>query len=634
MITGSILTMRNDQIANRHKKPSSDKGYSYLILSMIGALIIILSLSFFGEDISILVGNLIYVPINLAFVAMSALLVIKHRKTESIVFLVCFLLSAIFWFAAELAWAIIELVLHEEPFPSLADFFYVGGYVPLTIAFYLLVKSNSKSISWDAKIISTTITSTLLIPLILLTAASPYDNLLASIISFIYPILDVIPLWFIVIILISFSAKRNKFILLSAAAVVFNLIGDTGFAISSISESYYVGQPIEIFWIWGYILFAFSVYEIKRSPVILRQILHGEQEKKEIKLGSRGRTILLPMTSFLVFLLIVLSLNYLKFTHLSTNEESLIAPMLYAGLASITVFSVIEIGLQKRKITTQSKHLQLIKELPTETDQIMLIKKQLDRIESRSRQNSRITVVSVGVVLSVFFSYLMINTIEMPTAMELTSGRYLVENLKGDKLTAMVGWHIPKDEVLHVYLVNADVLSQQKIDVIVGAIDSKETLVIPNSFMNKDPPNLSSTYYNGWEGALQSIDADTKYPIPKDFEIHVSDETLGEIVIILSTQKDTEGTLGFTRSIVDEENNELIKSYITIFDVKNLNDEELAGIVRHEFGHALGLGHSTDEFDLMNHKISSHQAFISECDLDAVIFLYNGEKMTEVVCKH
>jgi hypothetical protein len=616
------------------KKLDSDKTYSYLTLSMIATLAIILLAGFFGKETSILVGNFIYFPINLAFVVISALLAIRYRKTESAAFLVCFLLSSILWLLAELTWAILELVLHEEPFPSIADFFYVAGYVPITIAFYLLVKSNSKFISWDAKIISATISTILLTPLIFLTAASQYDDLFATVISFIYPVLDVLPLFFITIILISFSPKTNRFVLLSAAGVVLTLIGDTGFAIPSIAESYYTGQPIEIFWIWGFLLFAFSVYEIKRSPSILRQILSSEQERKSIKLGQRGKFILLPVVSFLVFIFIVSSLNYFKFTHLNTSEESIMFPMLYAGLASITIFSVYEIRLQRKKSMMESKYQQLTTELPPTIDQISLIKKQLDRIEARSKRNSRLAIVSLGVVLSVFFSYIVMGTIEPPQGTEFTSGRYLIENLKGDKLTTMASWHIPSDEVLHVYLVNADVLSQQKIDVIVDAINSKETLVLPNSFMNKDPPNLSSTYYAGWSGAVQSITHDTKFPIPKSFDVHVSDNTLGEIVIILSTQKDTEGTLGFTRSIVDDENNDLIKSYITIFDVKNLDDEELAAVVRHEFGHALGLGHSTDEFDLMSHKINSHRAFISECDLDAITSLYNGEKMTEVVCRH
>lgn len=57
-------------------------------------------------------------------------------------------------------------------------------------------------------------------------------------------------------------------------------------------------------------------------------------------------------------------------------------------------------------------------------------------------------------------------------------------------------------------------------------------------------------------------------------------------------------------------------------------------MTRHEFGHAMGLGHSTDPEDMMAPNFHSMHAFISECDLDAMISLYNGEKLTEVVCRH
>ena len=68
----------------------------------------------------------------------------------------------------------------------------------------------------------------------------------------------------------------------------------------------------------------------------------------------------------------------------------------------------------------------------------------------------------------------------------------------------------------------------------------------------------------------------------------------------------------------------ILKSFITIYDISNLNDEELSTIVRHEFGHAIGLGHSTAPEDLMAPTIDMTIPYISECNIAAINDLYSG----------
>ena len=65
----------------------------------------------------------------------------------------------------------------------------------------------------------------------------------------------------------------------------------------------------------------------------------------------------------------------------------------------------------------------------------------------------------------------------------------------------------------------------------------------------------------------------------------------------------------------------------------NLTDEQLETILRHEFGHALGLGHSTATEDLMAPTIDMTIPYISDCNIDAIVNLYNANEDSQTVCE-
>lgn len=55
-------------------------------------------------------------------------------------------------------------------------------------------------------------------------------------------------------------------------------------------------------------------------------------------------------------------------------------------------------------------------------------------------------------------------------------------------------------------------------------------------------------------------------------------------------------------------------------------------MIRHEFGHAIGLAHSTDDNDLMHAIIKTDYPYVSPCDVDAIQELYDGKEQSSVVC--
>jgi hypothetical protein len=200
--------------------------------------------------------------------------------------------------------------------------------------------------------------------------------------------------------------------------------------------------------------------------------------------------------------------------------------------------------------------------------------------------------------------------------------RHLIEDLRGDTVDTWKSWRLV-GTTLNVNVLNSKGLSENRIDVIKNAITSEESLEIDDSLTHKGPKGFSSTYFTGWAGALKHIASkDTLYNIPTDFNVITSNGGEGDVIITLSNLRDGDGYTGYTKSVVD--GNEILKSFITIYDVTNLTDEQLGTILRHEFGHAIGLGHSTAPEDLMAPNIDMTVPYISECNISAVIDLYNG----------
>jgi len=239
---------------------------------------------------------------------------------------------------------------------------------------------------------------------------------------------------------------------------------------------------------------------------------------------------------------------------------------------------------------------------------------------------SAIILVSVGLL---FYGLTLIND----TDNGLTSG-YIIQNLKGDTIDTWLSWQIPPEKTLYVGIVQNQYLTNERLDVIRSVILSNDSIEIDDNLLHKGPPGSKSTYFLGWSGALGSISSQpTKYTIPDRFEIVSDTNPVGDIVILLTDMTSGDGYAGFTKSIADDSQNQILKSTITIYDIEKISNQELETLVRHEMGHALGLAHSTAPEDLMHPVILTDYPYISDCDLDAIFGLYDGKKKSEVVCE-
>jgi len=211
--------------------------------------------------------------------------------------------------------------------------------------------------------------------------------------------------------------------------------------------------------------------------------------------------------------------------------------------------------------------------------------------------------------------------------------KYVIENLQGDTIDTWKFWNIIQGSTLTVNILNSELLDNERILIIKDAITSYETIQINDSLVHKGSKDTYSTYYLGWAGSLKAAAElyPTKYPIPNNFDIIESKRGEGDILILLSKFKDTDGYSGYTKSTVDGD--EILKTSITIYDVNNLSKSQLSTIIRHEMGHAVGLAHSTAPEDLMAPKITTNFPYISECDVSALAALYNGNIEGQVTCE-
>mgnify|MGYP000049544539 CR=1 FL=1 len=322
-------------------------------------------------------------------------------------------------------------------------------------------------------------------------------------------------------------------------------------------------------------------------------------------------------------------------------------------------FRIIELEKEKDKLEMQvltdkkiheleKSNIKLQTQLISESQNLLELKKEKEFLTKKADSKEKtsfvmmkkyyMTIAIAGLVIGGFVGVFTFyeNNIEKDYVMligEHAKSKYLVQNLRGDTLKTWFPWMITGSQTLHVNILDNNLATQEKIDVIKEAIASEETIEIDNSFTHKGPKGTTSTYYKGWIGALQkAAQQNTELYIPINFEFSNSKRPIGDITIELSSLSDPEGYSGYTKSIVDQ--GEILKSHIIIYDVNAISNEQLSSMMKHEFGHALGLAHSSAPDDLMYPVIKTEFPYISECMIDAIAGLYDGKKTSEVECQN
>jgi len=205
-------------------------------------------------------------PVVWIFFTLGLTLRQRDRKQFSMVWL-CFTLGLALWFLGETGWAIYTLLLGIEiPYPSVADVFWLSGYVPFLVALNLYVKIFKSGLSRRMVAFSMAATFVLAV-LASATLMAPIleaeKDLVTLIIDFTYPFFDIF-LFSVAFLglLIFLGGRLERSWLLINLGILSNASADVLFSYTVAQGTYYSGHLLEILFHLGYLLFilAFNVH--------------------------------------------------------------------------------------------------------------------------------------------------------------------------------------------------------------------------------------------------------------------------------------------------------------------------------------------------------------------------------------
>jgi diguanylate cyclase (GGDEF)-like protein len=151
-----------------------------------------------------------------------------------------------------------ERVWLTDAFPSVADGFYLAGYVPLAIGLLLLIRARTpgrdRASLIDAAIIATGLGLLSWVFLMKPAATDSTLTVLGRVISIAYPAADVLLLALLARLLVGAGVHNTAFRLLAGSLVVM-LIGDVGFAVLAQTDTFTPNNVVNITWLLAYVLF-------------------------------------------------------------------------------------------------------------------------------------------------------------------------------------------------------------------------------------------------------------------------------------------------------------------------------------------------------------------------------------------
>ena len=366
------------------QKSGNTKSIILLISSLMGITLIYQVRPFVDDSQFMWISVPAYSIIPGLLVAFSAVLaIVLHRQKhfQSKAFLL-FAIGAMCWFTAEQIWAVYDHVYDIDPFPSEADIFYIAAY-PFYVSFLLIsLKPIRNSISKKVWIFAIGLSLSFLVPsLIAASDDMQGEDAFPTTIALAYPIMASFQLT-PAIIGIMFLAKKGanySWMLLLFGFLMYS-VSDTFFLFSELDSSYYDGHPVDLMYLYSFILLIFSLANrlklAKTSDDKSQGIFFSENVQFET-INKYG----IPLTLIIVCMVVVITLVSTAYTD---SDGQLSMQNLMLGMVTmLAVFAVIVLTINK----SLSKLVQMrTKELEEQKNNLLnLVEEKTDEVLKAER---------------------------------------------------------------------------------------------------------------------------------------------------------------------------------------------------------------------------------------------------------
>lgn len=178
-------------------------------------------------------------------------------------------LAVFLWCLGEATWGVYEVGLHiPVPYPSLADIFYLAGYLPAIISILLALRLLSRGLT-EIKMLVSSLLGLIIIGLVFSFLLNPLlsnsTGALTAVLDLAYPSLDSVLLILATMMLLIFEgAPPSTPWFWISVGMILTTIADISFSLGTLQGWYYSGHPIELLWLWGYIALTLG-FDVQRK---------------------------------------------------------------------------------------------------------------------------------------------------------------------------------------------------------------------------------------------------------------------------------------------------------------------------------------------------------------------------------